>query len=213
MRGASKSSFSLLSPRPFRPPQVRTLRQHADPVEACRRQSPSIVRIGIGPPAGHALELAADLAGVGASVDARVARRVPLNEAVHLPKAPVPTSRGISAGQNTLESLPNEALGDTDEAAVERCRRLLFGWAREAHIDRARWIMKADGESEADIAACAAHETGDLLRLMAPIRQKHRNEPEWDPGTPDQFAGGTRRRQVHGLSARYRARGTVTVTA
>ena len=42
---------------------------------------------------------------------------------------------------------------------------------------------------------------------MALIRHKHRNEPEWDPGTPDEFAAGMLMRQAQDLSMGYRTRG------
>ena len=142
-----------------------------------------------------------------AALDALVAGEVPLDEAAHVPdhiRAYV--ARKLS-GVNPLENVPSDALGDTDEAAAERCRRLLIDWAREAGIDRVRWIMKVEGNKEADVAAHAAHEAEDLLRLMVLIRHKHRNEPEWDPGTPDEFAGGMLMRQVQDLSMGYRTRG------
>ena len=142
-----------------------------------------------------------------AALDALVTGQVPLDEAARVPdhiRAYV--ARKLS-GVNPLENVPSDALGDTDEAAAERCRRLLTDWAREAGIDRVRWIMKVEGNMEADVAAHAAHEAEDLLRLMLLIRHKHRNEPEWDPGTPDEFAGGMLMRQVQDLSMGYRTRG------
>ena len=142
-----------------------------------------------------------------AAVDAIVAREVPLDEAAHVPDGIRAYVERNLSGVNPLEAAPDEALGDTDEAAAERCQRLFIGWAREAGVDRVRWIMKVDGNMEADVAAYAAHEADDLRRLMALIRHKHRNEPNWDPGTPDEFAAGMLLRQVQDLSMGYRTRG------
>jgi tetratricopeptide (TPR) repeat protein len=74
-------------------------------------------------------------------------------------------------------------------------------------IDRVRWITKAEGNREGDVAAYAAYEADDLLRLMTLIRHKHRDDRDWDPGTPDEFAGGMLLRQAQDMSMGYRARG------
>ena len=142
-----------------------------------------------------------------AALDALVARQVPLDEAARIPDGIRAYVTRKLSGVNALETVPNEALGDTDEAAAERCRRLLIGWAREAGIDRVRWIMKVEGDMEADGAAYADQQADGLLRLMALIRLKHRNEPDWDPGTPDEFAGDMLLRQAQDLSMGYRTRG------
>jgi tetratricopeptide (TPR) repeat protein len=42
---------------------------------------------------------------------------------------------------------------------------------------------------------------------MTLIRHKHRDDPDWDPGTPDEFAGGMLLRQAQDMSMGYRARG------
>jgi tetratricopeptide (TPR) repeat protein len=141
------------------------------------------------------------------ALDALVARQVPLDEAARVPDGIRAYVTRKLSGLNALETVPNEALGDTDEAAAERCRRLFIGWAREAGIDRVRWIMKVEGDMEADVAAYADHEADGLLRLMALFRLKHRNEPDWDPGTSDEFAGGMLLRQAQDLSMGYRTRG------
>jgi tetratricopeptide (TPR) repeat protein len=142
-----------------------------------------------------------------AALDALVARKVPLDEAALIPDGIRAYVVRKLSGVNSLETVPTEALGDTDEAAAERCRRLLIGWAREAGIDRVRWIVKVEGDQEADVAAYATHEADGLLRLVALIRHKHRNESEWDPGTPDEFAAGMLMRQAQDLSVTYRTRG------
>jgi hypothetical protein len=108
---------------------------------------------------------------------------------------------------NALETVPNEALGDTDDAAAERCRRLFIGWAREAGIDRVRWITKVEGNMEDDVAAYANHYSDSLLRTMELIRHKHRNDPDWDPGTPDEFAVRMLLNQSQDGSMGYRTRG------
>ena len=142
-----------------------------------------------------------------AALDALVARQVPLDEAALIPDGIRAYVARKLSGVNPLENVPSEALGDTDEAAAERCRRLFIEWAREAGIDRVRWIMKVEGNMEADVAAFADHEADGLLRLMALIRLKHRDEPDWDPGTPDEFAAGMLLRQAQDLSMGYRTRG------
>jgi len=142
-----------------------------------------------------------------AALDGLVARQVPLDEAAHVPDGIRAYVARKLSGVNALETVPNEALGDTDEAAAERCRRLFIGWAREAGIDRVRWIMKVEGNMEDDVAAYAAYKADDLLRLMALIRHKHRNEPDWDPGTPDEFAAGMLLQQTQDLLMGYRTRG------
>lgn len=142
-----------------------------------------------------------------AALDALVAGQVPLDEAALIPDGIRAYVARRLSGANPLENIPSEALGDTDEAAAERCRRLLIEWAREAGIDRVRWIMKVEGNMEADVAAYADHEADGLLRLMALIRLKHRDEPDWDPGTPDEFAADMLLRQAQDLSMGYRTRG------
>jgi parallel beta-helix repeat protein len=67
--------------------------------------------------------------------------------------------------------------------------------------------MKVEGNMEDDVAAYADNETDGLLRLMALIRHKHRNESGWDPGTPNEFAVDMLMRQVQDLSMGYRTRG------
>lgn len=108
---------------------------------------------------------------------------------------------------NDLVSVPDADLGDTDDAAAERCRRLFIGWARKAQIERVRWVMKVSGQTEGDVEAFAAHEAGNLARMMPLIREKHRAEPEWNPGTPDEFAVNMLLRQVTDASMAYRTRG------
>ena len=142
-----------------------------------------------------------------AALDALVAREASLDDAAQVPDGIRAYVERNLSGMNPLEAAPDEALGDTDEAAAERCRRLFIGWAGEAGVDRVRWITKVDGNIEAGVAAYAAHEADDLHRLTALIRHKHRNEPDWDPGTPDEFAAGMLLRQVQDLSMGYRTRG------
>jgi tetratricopeptide (TPR) repeat protein len=148
-----------------------------------------------------------DAKAQGTALDALVNRQVPLDEAAHVPddiRAYV--ARKLS-GVNPLATVPSERLGDSDAAAAERCRRLVVNWAGEAGIDRVRWIMKVDGPMEVDVAAYADEEADGLLRLMALIRHKHRNEPAWDPGTPDEFAARMLTSQAQDLSVSYRTRG------
>jgi hypothetical protein len=64
-----------------------------------------------------------------AALDALVARQVPLDEAAQVPDGIRAYVERKLSGVNPLETVPNEALGDTDEAAAERCRRLFIGWA------------------------------------------------------------------------------------
>lgn len=142
-----------------------------------------------------------------AALDALLAGKVPLTEASQIPDGIRAYVARRQSGVNRLEDAPDDALGDSDEAAAERCRRLFLSWAKDAGIDRVRWITKAEGNREDDLAAYAIHEADDLLRLMALIRHKHRDEPEWDPGTSDEFASGMLLRQTQDMSMVYRTRG------
>lgn len=142
-----------------------------------------------------------------AALDALLAGKVALAEATQIPDGIRAYVERRQSGVNPLKTIAADALGDSDEAAAERCRRLLRSWAKDVGIDRVRWMMKAEGNREDDVAAYAAYEADDLLRLMALIRHKHRDEPEWDPGTPDEFAGGMLLRQMRDMSMGYRARG------
>jgi tetratricopeptide (TPR) repeat protein len=142
-----------------------------------------------------------------AALDALLAGQVPLAEATQIPDGIRAYVERKQSGVNPLKTVADEALGDSDEAAAERCRRLLRSWAKDVGIDRVRWITKAEGNREDGVAAYAAYEADDLLRLMILIRHKHRDEPEWDPGTPDEFAAGMLLRQSQDMSMGYHARG------
>jgi tetratricopeptide (TPR) repeat protein len=142
-----------------------------------------------------------------AALDALVARQVPLDDAAHVPPGIRAYVERKLSGVNPLEAVPDESLGDTDEAAAERCRRLLLSWANDVGIDRIRWITKAEGNREDAVATYAAYEADDLLRLMTLIRHKHRDEPDWDPGTADEFAVDMLLRQAQDMSMGYHARG------
>lgn len=142
-----------------------------------------------------------------AALDALIAGEVPLSDATNVPDGIRAYVARKHSGVNPLETVPDGDLGDTDAAAAERCRRLFLSWAKEAGIDRVRWIMKVEGNREDGVAAYAAHDADDLLRLMALIRHKHRDEPEWDPGTSDEFAARMLLRQTQDMSMGYRTRG------
>jgi hypothetical protein len=142
-----------------------------------------------------------------AALDALLAGQVPLADAAQIPAGIRAYVERKLSGVNQLEAVPDESLGDTDEAAAERCRRLFIGWAREVGIDRVRWITKAEGNREDDVAAYAAWEADDLLRVITLIRHKHRDDHDWDPGTPHECAGGVLLRQAQDMSMGYRARG------
>ena len=142
-----------------------------------------------------------------AALDALVAREVALDDAALVPDGIRAYVARKHSGINDLEGISDDALDDSDEAAAERCRRLFNSWAKEAGIDRVRWIMKVDGNREDTVAAYAAHEADDLLRLMTLIRHKHRDDPEWDPGAPDEFAASMLLRQARDMSVEYRTRG------
>jgi hypothetical protein len=142
-----------------------------------------------------------------AALDALLAGEVSLADASQIPDGIRAYVARRQSGVNPLKAVDDSALGDSDEAAAERCRRLLCAWAKDVGIDRVRWITKAERNREDDVAAYAAYEADELFRLMALIRHKHRDEPEWEPGTPDEFAGGVLLRQSQDMSMGYRARG------
>jgi hypothetical protein len=108
---------------------------------------------------------------------------------------------------NEIASVPDADLGDTDDDAAERCRRLFVRWAHEVRIERVRWITKASGPTETDAETFAMDEASNLGRIMPLIREKHRDEPEWNPGTSDEFASRMLLRQVTDSSMGYRTRG------
>ena len=113
----------------------------------------------------------------------------------------------VTSSHGELASVPEADLGDSDAAAAERCRRLFIAWAHESRIDRVRWVLKASGQTEGNVEAYATFESNDLCRIMPLIREKHRAEPEWDPGTPDEFALNMLRNTVLDASMAYRTRG------
>lgn len=142
-----------------------------------------------------------------AALDALLTGIIPLAEASQIPAGIRAYVARRQSGVNALETVPADALGDSDEAAAERCRRLFLSWAKDAGIDGVRWITKAEGNREDDVSAYAVYEADDLLRLMTLIRHKHRDDSDWDPGTPDEFAAGMLLRQAQDMSMGYRTRG------